>query len=52
MGVIDWVVHIVVGVLRMDPDWGETRLGLGLRGPPHGRQRLSRDRGDGGRERL
>jgi hypothetical protein len=50
MGVIDGMVHIAIGVLRMDPDWGETRLGL--RRPPHGRQRLSRDRGGGNHERL
>lgn len=28
MGVIDAMVHIVIGVMQMDPDWGETRVGL------------------------
>ncbi len=28
MGVIDAMVHTMVGVLQMDPDWGETRVGL------------------------
>ncbi len=50
MGVIDAMANIVTGVMQMDPDWGETRVGLrrrrsvvnGLRGleadpPAHGR---------------
>ena len=28
MGVIDAMVHIVMGVLQMDPNWGETKVGL------------------------
>lgn len=28
MGVIDAMVHIIIGVMQMDPDWGETRVGL------------------------
>jgi glutathione S-transferase len=28
MGVIDAMVHIMIGVLEMDPNWGETRVGL------------------------
>jgi glutathione S-transferase len=28
MGVIDAMVHIIIGVLQMDPNWGETRVGL------------------------
>ncbi|MGJ5177611.1 glutathione S-transferase family protein [Bradyrhizobium oligotrophicum] len=28
MGVIDAMVHIMIGVLQMDPNWGETRVGL------------------------
>lgn len=28
MGVIDAMVHIMIGVMQMDPDWGETRVGL------------------------
>jgi glutathione S-transferase len=28
MGVIDAMVQIVAGVLQMDPNWGETRVGL------------------------
>ena len=28
MGVIDAMVHIVIGILQMDPNWGETRVGL------------------------
>jgi glutathione S-transferase len=28
MGVIDAMVHIVMGVMQMDPNWGETRVGL------------------------
>lgn len=28
MGVIDAMVHIIIGIMQMDPDWGETRVGL------------------------
>lgn len=28
MGVIDAMVHIIIGVMQMDPNWGETRVGL------------------------
>jgi len=28
MGVIDAMVHIMIGTLQMDPNWGETRVGL------------------------
>ncbi len=28
MGVIDAMVHIMIGVMQMDPDWGETRVRL------------------------
>ena len=28
MGVIDAMANIVTGVMQMDPDWGETRVGL------------------------
>jgi glutathione S-transferase len=28
MGVIDAMVHIMIGVLQMDPEWGESRVGL------------------------
>ncbi len=28
MGVIDAMVHIIIGVMRMDPGWGEMQLGL------------------------
>lgn len=28
MGVIDAMANIVTGTLQMDPDWGETRIGL------------------------
>ncbi|MGJ4949767.1 glutathione S-transferase family protein [Bradyrhizobium sp. HKCCYLS20291] len=28
MGVIDAMVHIMIGVLQMDPNWGETKVGL------------------------
>ncbi len=28
VGVIDAMANIVTGVMRMDPDWGETRVGL------------------------
>lgn len=28
MGVIDAMVHIMIGVMQMDPNWGETRVGL------------------------
>lgn len=28
MGVIDAMVHIIIGVMQMDPKWGETRVGL------------------------
>ena len=28
MGVIDAMVHIMTGVMQMDPNWGETRVGL------------------------
>lgn len=28
MGVIDAMVHIIIGVMQMDPEWGETRVGL------------------------
>ena len=28
MGVIDAMVHIIIGTMQMDPDWGETRVGL------------------------
>ena len=28
MGVIDAMVHIIIGVMQMDPAWGETRVGL------------------------
>lgn len=28
MGVIDAMVHIMIGVMQMDPGWGETRVGL------------------------
>lgn len=28
MGVIDAMVYIIIGVMQMDPNWGETRVGL------------------------
>jgi glutathione S-transferase len=28
MGVIDAMVHIIIGVMQMDPNWGETKVGL------------------------
>ena len=28
MGVIDAMVHIIIGVMQLDPGWGETRVGL------------------------
>lgn len=28
MGVIDAMVHIMIGVLQMDPNWGESKVGL------------------------
>ena len=28
MGVIDAMVHIIIGVMQLDPNWGETRVGL------------------------
>jgi len=28
MGVIDAMVHIIIGTMQMDPNWGETRVGL------------------------
>ena len=28
MGVIDAMANIIIGVLQMDPNWGETRVGL------------------------
>ena len=28
MGVIDAMVHIMIGVMQMDPAWGESRVGL------------------------
>lgn len=28
MGVIDAMVHIMIGVLHMDPNWGESKVGL------------------------
>ncbi len=28
MGVIDAMIHIMIGVLQMDPNWGETKVGL------------------------
>ena len=28
MGVIDAMVHIMIGTMQMDPNWGETRVGL------------------------
>lgn len=28
MGVIDAMVHIMIGVLQQDPEWGETKVGL------------------------
>lgn len=28
MGVIDAMANIITGVMQMDPDWGETRVGL------------------------
>lgn len=28
MGVIDAMVHIIIGVMQLDPNWAETRVGL------------------------
>jgi glutathione S-transferase len=28
IGVIDAMVHIIIGVMQMDPNWGETKVGL------------------------